>query len=153
MERISHIRHNFPGGMFNNVGVLCMRDLNHPFKHKFFAMISTSFPLLRRLEISNDNKQEEKHEDKSAIIHFSHLVEFEYFEVHVDYVEQFLCDSNTRLPCLNKIRISYQQLSYVTKNFTRNTTRWNCAQLKYINSSRMALVHSKDYYRYFPSLL
>ncbi|UJR29402.1 hypothetical protein I4U23_010614 [Adineta vaga] len=156
MQRISHIRHNFPGGMFNNVGVLCMRDLDHPFEHKFFAMISTSFPLLRRLKISNNNKQEEqqqKHEDKSSIIHFSHLVELEYFRVHVDYVEQFLCESSTRLPCLNKICISYQQLAHVTKDFTRNTTRSNCAQLKYINFCRMALVHSKDYYCYFPSLL
>ena len=53
-------------------------------------------------------------------------------QVHIDYIEQFLCDSNTRLPCLNKIYISYEQLLNVTENFTRSTTRINCAKLKHI---------------------
>jgi hypothetical protein len=154
MEFLYHISHNFSGGMFINVRVLYMKDNHHPFEHKFFAQISRSFPLLSRLILSNANEQKEKHEEKSSIIDFSHLVELTYYTVHIDYVEQFLSESNTRLPCLNKIHISYQSLVSATENFTRSTTRMNCEKLKYIIFDRkMAMVHSKDYYLYFPLLL
>ncbi|CAF3615150.1 unnamed protein product [Rotaria sp. Silwood1] len=109
-ERLCHITHGFPGGMFINVRVLRMKDDIHPFEHKFFAEVSRSFPLLSRLMVSNVNEQKEKHVEKSSIINFSHLVELDCLNVHIDYVEQFLFDSNTRLPCLNKIYISYEHL-------------------------------------------
>jgi hypothetical protein len=154
MERMCYITHSFPDGMFINVRDLRMKDYFHPFEHKFFAQISRSFPLLSRLIFSNVQEQKEKHEEKSSIIHFSHLIELVCHNVHIDYVEQFLSDSNTRLPCLNKIHMSYGDLVSVTKNFTRSTTRMNCAKLKHITFNRkMAMVHSKDYYLYFPLLL
>ena len=104
--------------------------------------------------VSNVKEQNEKHIEKSSIIDFSHLVELDCSSVHIDYMEQFLFDSNTHLPCLNKIYISYQHLVSVTENFTRSTTHINCANLKRIIFNRkMAMVHSKDYYLYFPLLL
>ncbi|UJR19932.1 hypothetical protein I4U23_023064 [Adineta vaga] len=131
LERICPITHNFPGGMFINIRVLRLKDWLHPFEHSFFAQISRSFPLLSRLIISNGNEQKEKHVDKPSIIEFSHLVELEYCNVHIDYVEQFLVDSNAYLPCLNKIYISYGHLASITENFTRIATRMNCAKLKH----------------------
>ena len=154
LERMCPITRSFPGGMFINIRVLRMKDGYHPFEHKFFAQISRSFPLLSRLMIANGKEQKEKHVDKSSIIDFSHLVELEWYNVHIDYVEQFLLDSNTHLSCLKKIYISYEHLANVTKNFTRSATRMNCAKLKHIIFDRtMAMVHSKDYYLYFPLLL
>jgi hypothetical protein len=153
-ERMCHITHSFYGGTFINVRVLRMMDEFHPFEHNFFAEISRSFPLLSRLMVSNVNKQKQKHVGKSSIIDFSHLVELECANVHIDYVEQFLFDSNTRLPCLNKIYISYEDLVSVTENFTRSATHINYPKLKHIIFYRkMAMVHSKDYYLCFPSLL
>ncbi len=114
------------------VRVVRMKDFYHPFEHKFFAQISRSFPLLSRLMLFNAKEQKEEHEEKSSIINFSHLVEFACHNVHIDYVEQFLYDSNRRLPCLNKIHISYRDLVSVTENFTSSATSMNCAKLKHI---------------------
>jgi len=155
MERICPITRSFSDGMLNNVRALRMKDYFHSFEHKLFIQISHSFPSLSRLMVSNTNKQEEKHEEKSSIIiRFPRLIELEYSGVHIDYVEQFLSDLNTCLPCLKKIHISYKQLANVTENFTRNMTRMNCAKLKHIIfDQNIEMAHTKDYYLYFPSLL
>jgi hypothetical protein len=160
MERIRHITHSFPGGMFMNVRVLRMCDDYHSFEHGFFAQISRSFPLLSRLTLCNTTEQKEKPsrqlvkpEELSSIIEYSHLVELNCACVHIDYVEQFLSNSNTRLPCLNKLDVQYEHLVTVTENFTRDTTRINCAKLKHITfDHKVAMVHSKNFYLYFPLL-
>jgi hypothetical protein len=166
MDRMHGITHNFPGGIFVHVRCLSMFDVSHPFEHNFFALISRSFPSLRRLCICNVHKQKEKtsnqsvkSEQRSSVIEFSHLVELMCPFAHNDYLEEFLCNSNTRLPCLSKLIVQYEQLATVTRNFTRNTTRINCARLKQIiffgsddQMEVVTMVHSKDYYVYFPSL-
>ncbi|CAF3908703.1 unnamed protein product [Rotaria sordida] len=159
IERIRYITHSFSGGMFMNVRVLHMCDLTHPFEHDLFARISHSFPLLSNLTITNIMPQNENRsqqlvesEEASSIIEYSHLVElsFSYASTHIDYVEQFLCSLNTRLPCLSKLHVEYEHLVTVTKNFTRNTTRMNCAKLKHINFRRkLGIIRSKDFYLYF----
>jgi hypothetical protein len=64
-----------------------------------------------------------------------------------------LSDLNTRLPSLIRLVIQHERLSTVTENFTRNATRINCAGLKsIILDHELAMVHSKDFYQYFPSL-
>ncbi|CAF1247349.1 unnamed protein product, partial [Rotaria sordida] len=162
IERIRYITHSFSGGMFMNVRVLHMCDLTHPFEHDLFARISHSFPLLSNLTITNIMPQNENRsqqlvesEEASSIIEYSHLVElsFSCTSAHIDYVEQFLCSLNTRLPCLSKLHVEYEHLVTVTKNFTRNTTRMNCAKLKHINFRRKrGIVRSKDFDLYFPLL-
>lgn len=160
MERMLYITHSFPGGMFMNIRILHMRDCYHSFEHDFFAKISRSFPLLSRLTLWNEIKQKGKPshqlvkpEEVSSIIEFSHLVELDCDYVHIDYVEQFLSNLNTRLPCLSKLRVQYKHLVTVTENFTRNTTRINCVKLKHITfNNEVAMVHSKDFYLYFPLL-
>jgi hypothetical protein len=166
MDRMHRISLNFPGGIFVNVRCLIMSDVFHPFEHNFFALISRSFPSIRRLLIHNMHKQKEKtsnqsvkSEQRSSVIEFSHLVELMCSFVHIDYLEEFLCNSNTRLPCLSKLIVRYEHLATVTRNFTRNATRVNCARLKQIiffggddQVEVVTMVHSKDYYVYFPSL-
>jgi hypothetical protein len=160
MKQIQFIKHGFPGGMFKNVHVLRMCDFFHSFEHSFFAQISRSFPLLSRLLLANTKEQKEKSsrqlvkpEVVSSIIEYSHLVELRCTWVHIDYVEQFLSNLNTRLPCLSKLFVRYEHLVTVTENFSRNTTRINCAKLKHLHfSDQVPMVHSKDFYLYFPLL-
>ena len=169
IDRMDKITHNFPGGIFVNVRYLNMVDESHPFEHNFFALISRSFPSLRRLYIHNMHEQKEKisnqpvvSEQRSSVIGFSHLVELFCIVVHNDYLEEFLCNTNTHLPCLRKLGVRYEQLATVTRNFTRSTTRVNCARLRQIifvggndddDDAKVAtMVHSKDYYCYFPLL-
>ncbi len=161
MDCIYYITHGFPGGIFRNVRALSLRDFSHSFEHEFFARIARSFPLLSRLTLYNRTEQKEKPlhqlvkpEEASSMIEYSHLVELYYnHDVHIDYVEQFLSNLNTRLPCLSKLHVKYEQLVTVTENFTRNTTRMNCAKLKRIKfDNEVKTVHSKDFYLYFPLL-
>ncbi|CAF0921664.1 unnamed protein product [Adineta steineri] len=153
MEYIHPISHGFPGGMFMNVANLRIRDMSNSFEHNFFAKISHSFPLLRRLSIQIKIEKKEKSEEVSSIIEFSHLVELKFISAHIDYVEQFLPDMKTRLPSLIKLIIRYDHLAIITENFRRNATRINCAKLKSIEfHDETPMVHSKDFYLYFPLL-
>jgi hypothetical protein len=144
-----------------SVRSLCVVDCCRPFEHDFFARIARDFPLLNSLEVSNIHQQNKKlthqpneHEETSSIIQYSHLVELKLGFAHIDYVKQFLLASRTRLPGLNKLRVNYNKLKTVTKNFTSATTRANCAKLKHItfNLTVTPIVYSKNFYRYFPSL-
>ena len=161
LERIHRITHSFPGGMFTNVRVLRMFDLLYPLENTFFARIALDFPLLNHLGIFNLIKQEQKSScqlkhsgEKSSIIEYSYLNELDFPLTHDDYIEQFLSSLNTHLPCLHRLYIEYEQLVNVTKNFTRDATRINCAKLKHITflDENVNLVHSKDFYMYFPLL-
>lgn len=134
--------------MFNNVVVFWVRD-----EPNFFDKISHSFSSLRRLTISDKQQQKDKSEGTSSIIEFSHLIELSCGYCHTNYIEQFLSDLNTRLPSFRKLRIQYEDLVTITENFRRHETRANYAKLKSITfSGETTMVHSKDFYLYFPSL-
>jgi hypothetical protein len=142
-----------------SVRSLRVEDSFRAFEHDFFTRISWSFPLLNSLGIFNGHRQKNKltnqikeDEQTSSIIRFSHLVELSIDFVHIDYVKQFLLDSNTRLPCLNKLHVNYDKLKIVTENFTSAATRANCAKLKHITFHSTSITFSKKFYRYFPSL-
>ncbi|CAF4123957.1 unnamed protein product [Rotaria sordida] len=160
MERIHKITHKFPGGMFMNVRVLCVFDYDRPFEHDYFVKISHSFPLLCHLRIINKIPQNDKWprqlmkpEEAFLIIEYMHLVQLSCIGAHVDYVEQFLCNLNTRLPCLSELHVNYEHLVTVTENFTRNATRMNCSKLEHITFPRKTgIVRSKNFYLYFPLL-
>jgi hypothetical protein len=153
-----NINNNFPGGIFMSVRTLSVSDYTCPFEHDFFKRISRSFPLLNRLTVFNTIQQNEKrarqsydYEQTSSIVEFSHLSQLDLGYAHVDYVEQFLLDTNTHLPYLDQLRIEYEHLITVTENFTSNATRVNCAKLKRL-MFKQTMVHSKDFYFYFPLL-
>jgi hypothetical protein len=153
IDYLQPISHSFPGGLFQNVTTVWLRDEYNSFEHDFFLKISQSFPLLRRLRISNKIGQKQESQEMSATIKFSHLIELACTHVHMNYVEQFLSNSNTRLPSLVRLHIQYEHLLAVTENFTRNATRINCDRLKSIRFyGELTMVHSTDFYLYFPSL-
>jgi hypothetical protein len=156
MNRLNSISNNFPGGLFVNVRRLTIHDEIHSFEHDFFVHLSQSFPLLKILSLQNTNKQEKKrsnqHKQTSLIVKYPHLTDLYFGCVHIDYVEQFLIDSNTCLPCLKKLYIEYEKLFIVTENFTNNATRTTCSKLKEIIFDEGSIVRSKEFYLYFPFL-
>ncbi|UJR16281.1 hypothetical protein I4U23_003187 [Adineta vaga] len=137
MKSIQRVTSKFPGGTFTNVRRLRILDFERSFENSFFVKISQSFPLLHLLSVSNTIERLEKpshramkNKDTSSVIEFPNLMEIYLVDVHIDYVEQFLCCLNTRLPSLSTLHAHYEQLLTVTKNFTRNETRINCAKVK-----------------------
>ena len=154
LHRIIHLSHGFPGGHFSYVRNVYIRDWIHSFDKAFFARISHSFPLLNRLTINIRLKQKRIPEEDSAFIEYPRLTELNIVNGHIDYVEQFLSDMNTRLLCLNKLKMRYNHLRTVTENFTRSATRMNCAKVKslILHHHPANMVYSKDFSFYFPSL-
>jgi len=154
MEQMHIVTNNFPGGLFMSVRKLCVNDSLRPFEHDFFAHISRAFPLLNRLSIYNLNGQRKKliDEQASSIIEFSYLLELHLTWAHIDYIQQFLFQSNTSLPCLNKLHAQYEDLITVTENFTSDAARANCAKLKHIIFDLIPVVYSENFYDYFPSM-
>ena len=66
------------------------------------------------------------------------------------YVEQFLNETKTHLPCLTELNLSkYEDLRIVTNDFTRKETRRNCANVRRLITG-YEIVGSKDYHAYFP---
>jgi len=158
MERMHAVTNNFAGGRFMSVRSLGVSDSIRPFEHEFFARIARAFSLLNSLRVFNGYRQREKlthqlnEDEETSIIQYSHLIELSLSLIHIDYVKRFLLDSNTRLPCLNKLHVNYDKSKIVTENFTSPATRANCAKLKHITFDSIKKLYSKNFYRYFPLL-
>jgi len=86
-----------------------------------------------------------------SIIEYPHLTILDVEYAHRDYVEQFLNETKTYIPCLTEFQVSVDGLKAVTKDFTREETRRNCAMVKRIFGLE-PFVDSKDLFLYFPSL-
>lgn len=150
------ISSNFPGGLFTRVRDVSLIDIYCAFEHDFFVQITHCFPLLTRLFILNIVRQKykrvhqpNKNDQISSIVEFSHLTNLTISLGCIDYTEQFLVDTNTRLPCLVELKIPYEHLEIVTENFARDATRHNCANIECLIFDK-SMVHSKDFYIYFP---
>ncbi|CAF1095244.1 unnamed protein product [Rotaria sordida] len=161
MEHMNGITNSFPDGIFSSVCYLSMLDVR-PFEHNFFNLIAQAFSSLRKLTLTNLISQIHKQQhwqldnnnnnnQNSSIIVYPHLKTLVLLNVHIDYVEEFLHDNNTRLPSLIQLLIKYEQLETVTNNFTNNRTRRNCSSLKSIYNDE-GVVYPKDFYLYFPAL-
>ncbi|CAF3570250.1 unnamed protein product [Rotaria sp. Silwood2] len=128
------------------------------FKHEFFVRLARSFPFVKHLSVSNIRspflKFDERHlinDDWSSIVKYAHLISLDIENVNSHYIEHFLNETKTHLPCLIQLKIRYNLLEIVTQNFTRDATRCNCAKVKRL-IVKDSIVYSKDVYRYFPSL-
>lgn len=160
MDRIQSITSRFSSGIFVNVRILRIFDIAYSFEHSFFVRISRSFPLLHQLSISNEIERLEKplsttkkSKDISSVIEFKHLTNLLLESVHIDYVEQFLSCLNTQVPKLNALWINYEQLVTVTKNFTKDDIRLNCAKIQQLFFwDGIPRAHTRNFYLYFPSL-
>jgi hypothetical protein len=159
MERMHSLTNNFRGGLFMNVRKLSVSEIFRTFEYDFFARISQVFPLLKQFSVLNMNSQTKTRlnqldecNETSSIIEFSHLMVLDIYMCHIDYVKQFLFDSNTHLPCLNKLHIKYENLLSVTKNFTDNAAHINCSKVRHIFFDSIPMIYSENFYQYFPLL-
>ena len=157
-DYLKDLGNKFPNIVFSYVKYLLVEDID-PFEHEFFMRIARSFPLLKHLRIfnvvsqvldglmtfSSDNCQ------VHSIIEYPHLTILDVKHAHRDYVEQFLNETKAYIPCLTKFGVFVHDLKVVTKDFTREETRRNCAKVKRIFTLG-SLVHSEDFCLYFPSL-
>lgn len=135
LERIHDISSRFPCGIFIKVRILCVSDIDRFFEHTFFVKIARSFPIVSQLIVMNSIEQIEKpslrwnkSKETSSNIEYPYLTQLSVSAAHIDYVEIFLSNFNTRLPLLNRLRVKYEYLLNVTNNFTRNATRMNCSK-------------------------
>jgi hypothetical protein len=149
------LTNSFPGGLFKFVHKVLLYD-EHPFEHEFFIRIAQSFPLLRTLSIDNQSPQNHKqcqHLNKDhrslPVIKYSHLTLLRLDMAHDDYIEQFLIHTKTCLSNCISLMVYYPSLKNVTNNFTRDTTRINCAKINYIHGiDKLDL--PKHFHTYFP---
>ncbi|CAF3595393.1 unnamed protein product [Rotaria sp. Silwood1] len=125
-----NITNSFRGGLFKCVNQVSLFD-DRPFEHEFFIRIAQSFPLMKDLSVINLTGQQKANDNNEhfSIIEYLHLNELNLSDVDDDYVEQFLINTKTCL--LNNVRlyVTYQSLKSVTHNFTRDSTRVNCAKV------------------------
>jgi hypothetical protein len=136
MRHYECITNNFSGGLFKYVQEVSLFD-EHPFEHEFFLRIVQSFPFMKKLSLTNNKPQNDKSSRKNdvqslPIIKYLHLAYLDIHEVHDDYTEQLLVDTITYLPNDIFLQINYKSLQRVTNNFTRDTTRNNCAKMTYV---------------------
>ncbi|CAF4029189.1 unnamed protein product [Rotaria sordida] len=156
-DRLNYIGNNFLPIVFTHVRRLTVHD-KVPFQHEFFVRIARFFPLLKVFHVLNfqsqkvvSDKRNSTDNELFSIVEYPHLVTLSLFLSHIDYVEQFLNETKTHLPCLTTLEVNYDRLTIVTENFTRNITRLNCAKVEQL-CIRTIIVHSKDVYEYFPLL-
>jgi hypothetical protein len=160
MTSMCHVSNNFPGGLFMSVRKLRLYEFFVPFEHDFFVRISRAFPLLSILNIINTHgqrkkltRQQDQDKETSSTIEYPHLTYLSLHRIHIDYMKQFLFESNTRLPSLNKLSALYEDLRNVTDNFTSDAARVNCAKLKYIILCSKPTIYPENFHDYFPSLV
>jgi len=129
--RLGQISNNFPNIVFGTVTHLHVYYMI-PMKHGFFMWISRAFPLLKCFSLNNQISQsviwdilESDYNSSYCVIEYSHLMILNIFDVHTDYVEQFLLETKTHLPLLAELIVNYTQLKTVIMDFTKNATRRN----------------------------
>jgi hypothetical protein len=155
--KLIYIGNIFPNISFTHVIDLCVHD-EFPFEHEFFLRISKAFPKLKEFCVMNIRPllyEVEKSSNNTIqsfeIVEYPHLTFLDISRTNRYYVEQFLNETKTHLPCLAALRVRYEELRIITKDFTRETTRRNCANVTRLIIDRK-IVGSKDYYIYFPLL-
>ncbi|CAF1456185.1 unnamed protein product [Adineta ricciae] len=128
------ITNNFLGGLFINVRLVSLFD-ERPFEHEFFNEIRKSFPHMERLAVKNDKAQHFRQfhgpidgSENLSVIDYPFLNQLIIVDVHDDYIEQFLLHSRA---CFQgtTLFVKYTSLERVTRHFTRDETRINCAKI------------------------
>ncbi|CAF1240033.1 unnamed protein product [Rotaria sordida] len=156
-HRLEPVTNNIPNIVFNSVTHVKLHDKN-PFKHEFFIRFAQAFPFLQSLSIHNleppnwrPHEYHRYHTDWCSIVDYPCLISLDVNDACSYYVEHFLNETKTHLSCLTELKIWHECLERVTRNFTRDETRRNCAKVKRLIIERPT-VYSKDVYNYFPLL-
>ncbi|CAF1285114.1 unnamed protein product [Rotaria sp. Silwood1] len=144
-----HLTNSFRHDNFYKVRWLVMSDA-HSFEHEFFKILSQDFPFLQRLTVYNLEPQKNK-QHSSTLITFAEVSELNLAFAHIDYVEEFLLETNIRLPRLTILGVKYESLAMVTNNFTNDAARFNCSQLRHITILE-PFVRPENFHSYFPLL-
>ncbi|CAM4844723.1 unnamed protein product [Rotaria magnacalcarata] len=157
MTDIYNISYGFQGDLCRNVRTLYLSDRVYPFRHEFFLRIARAFPLITHLTVLNNrfpnNVDGSSNDQLGSVVEFHHLISLTIHFQRAHNVEQFLVDTNTYLPNLIDLTVSYDNLVTVTENFKRDITRRNCSKVQTLQFTiRTIAVHSKDFYLYFPCL-
>lgn len=146
----------FPNIVFKYVIELWVHDVV-PFEYEFFVRISKAFPLLKNFHVSIlaplsfDTEVLSPNVESCEVIKYPHLTLLDIRRTSINYVEQFLNETITHLPCLSELRVFYEKLRIITNDFTREATRRNCFKVKRLITGS-DIVGTKDYYIYFPLL-
>jgi hypothetical protein len=110
------------------------------------SLLNVESPVLADLFTLSSN-----HSQSCSMIEYPHLMSLDISYGHTDYLEQFLNETMAYVPCLTELTVCHSQLKEVTKDFTREETRRNCAMVK-----RLIIIdpsnNSGDHSHYFPSL-
>jgi hypothetical protein len=95
---------------------------------------------MEELTIHNKERQINKKFRKSknenqelSIIKYPYLKQLNLIQSCIDYYEQFLIDTKMDLAHGVRVYMLYEQVKKVTRNFTRNRTRTNCAKINFAN--------------------
>jgi len=148
MQYYQRITNNFPGGIFKYVRLISLYD-KHPFEHEFFIQICQSFPFIENLSLINHQSQKHKESHNLSIVKYNYLITLNIENVHDDYLEEFLFNTKTYFHNNILVYINYKSLERVTYNFTRDSTRINCAKINQIYLSGEKN-YSKSLQDYFP---
>jgi hypothetical protein len=157
-DYLKDLGNKFPKIVFSYVTYLHVKD-NDPFQHEFFVQIARSFPLLKYLAIYNVQSllsvdlmaSSSENCQLYSTIEYPHLTTLHTWCAHRDYLEQFLNETKTSMPCLTQLITLVRNLVVVTNHFTRRETRRNCAQVKTLISPEV-LSNFEGLYDYFPLL-
>jgi hypothetical protein len=154
---LQRVGNNIPNVVFSSVTHLKLWDKDG-FRHEFFVRLTRAFPLLQKLSIWNikspfSSCQDFHLRDKDwcSIVEYPYLISLNIKHAHPHYVEHFLNETKTHLPRLKELKITSDHLNNVTKNFTRDETRSNCARVNQL-IVEYPIVYSKDVYNYFALL-
>ena len=97
----------------------------------------------------NNFEPQQNKQHSSTLITFAELSELCLALAHIDYVEEFLFETNIRLPRLKVLGIKYELLAMVTDNFTNDAAHSKCSQLRYILLCE-PFVRPVNFHSYFP---
>jgi len=159
-DYLEPIGNTFPSIIFNHVTKLTVYD-KVPFRHEYFHRIAWSFPLLKHLWVINYEPQSSKldklnsnYNQLYSIVKYPYLISLRLDTAYIHYIDQFLNETKTHLPCLTKLRIDYNGLTMVTRYFRNHRTRLNCSKVKQliIHPTVTSIKRSKNFNLHFPLL-
>ena len=148
-DRLMWVGNRFPNILFNYVIYLSVHDTVQ-FEHEFFLRIAKAFPLLKIFLFSMSNNVTDNI-PSHQIVEYPHLTSLDLRWTNISYIEQFLNETKTHLPCLTELKVRYKDLRIVTEDFMKESTRRNCVNVTRLITWRQ-IVGSKEYYTYFPLL-
>ena len=138
----------YQGGMFHKVRQVTMMD-GIRFEQRLFRCVSRDFPLLKYLSIKNPHGMKNKQYSSTPLI-FPYLIFLDLDDAHIDYARLFLLKRNIHLPCLFNLRVEYESMKKITRNFTKDAIHFNFENLKSLDVCR--LTWPRKLHRYFPLL-